>query len=76
MGDYGYLEAIGIMEKEKEYWEGFHKSRQEARAWAKVDTKLQVGVILHSLFTCSIKWINWVCQYNIREIKAIHWRGR
>jgi hypothetical protein len=32
IGDYGYLEAIDIMEEEKKYWEGFHKSRQEARA--------------------------------------------
>ena len=28
--DYGYLEAIDIMEEE--YWEAFHESRQEARA--------------------------------------------
>ena len=28
--DYGYLEAIDIMEEE--YWETFHESRQEARA--------------------------------------------
>jgi hypothetical protein len=32
VGDYGYLEAIDIMEEEREYWEAFHKSRQEARA--------------------------------------------
>ena len=32
VGDYGYLEAIDIMEEEKKYWEAFHESRQEARA--------------------------------------------
>ena len=31
-GDYGYLEAIDIMEEEKEFWETLHQSRQEARA--------------------------------------------
>ena len=30
VGDYGYFEATDIMEEEKEYWEGFHESREEA----------------------------------------------
>jgi hypothetical protein len=40
VGDYGYLEAIDIMEEEKEYWEACLKSRQ-----------LEEALELQSLFT-------------------------
>jgi len=49
VGDYGYFEAIDIMEEEKEYWEAFHKSWQGAWVWAKSGSSLKGGwVILHS----------------------------
>ena len=65
VGDYGYLEAIEIMEAEKEYWEAFHKSRQDTRAWDTSGsslegepTKLRVGEVIWVLYYTQWNYLN------------------